>query len=220
MAIIFRPIHKLWPTFHNLVSYPNKPKQESRKLHIKRVGIKLNVMNIKFLVLILYTLIWNQQLFSQCDLTITDDGLSSKAVVSTKDVTLAKVFPVLKSGDAWNLYVRLYSTDSAICLILTHESATDFDYIDQFYFILENGTSISKTNRINQKLFHQGPYYSCFSTFPFTKDELLNLSKNKVVKFKVYFSNFPEFPTYEKDLKGKKSESLQEIAKCLIEKVK
>ena len=177
-------------------------------------------MNIKLIALILFSFTWNQQLYSQCKLIKNKDDFSSKVLIMTEDVEIANVFPILKSGDPWTLSVSLYLNDSTIGLILTHQSATNFDYINEVYFKLDNGIVITKTNRVTQKLYHQGVYYTCYSTFFLSKDELINLSKNKVVKYKVVFSNFPEFPVYEKDLKDKKSLSLKEWSSCLLAEVK
>lgn len=116
--------------------------------------------------------------------------------------------------------MRLFLNDSTIGFIITHESAISFDYIKQIYFKLDNDIVITKTNRINQKLYHQGVYYNCYSTFSLTRDELINLSKNKIEKYKVVFEIFPEFPVYEKELKDKKSLSLKELSSCLLAEVK
>lgn len=52
------------------------------------------------------------------------------------------------------------------------------------------------------------------------KDELMSLSKNNILKYRVVFANFPEYPLYEKELKDKKSLSIKEMATCLVAEVK
>ena len=53
-----------------------------------------------------------------------------------------------------------------------------------------------------------------------TKDELMSLLKNNILKYRVVFANFLEYLLYEKELKDKKSLSIKEMTTCLVAEVK
>lgn len=179
-------------------------------------------MKIKVTFFILLSLLSCQQIFSQCKLDKKKDDFTSEESITTKDVTIAYVFPILQ-GDKkpWNVDMCFISIDSIIGFILTHQSQGWSTEIDAVYFKLDNGTVIKKEDRFSEGEYSTGGAYTFkFSRFKLTKEELTNFSNNKIEKVRIVFAYFPDYPVYEKELKDKKNMALKEVASCLLKELK
>ena len=178
-------------------------------------------MKLKFATLIFLAFLWNQRLYSQCKLTTKKDEFTSKITINTENLTIADVFPIIGDKQPWDVTISFYKVDDALAFVLTHESQSYSDDINEIYLKLDDGTVIKKDKRLSDGSYNTGFGYSYkFSVFGLTKDELSSLSKNKVIKLRIVFSYFPDYPVYEKDLKDKKSSALKQMASCLLTEVK
>jgi hypothetical protein len=179
----------------------------------------------KILLLTLITSSITINLYSQkdCNLEKSIDKFDSSLSMSTKDVKLFGVFPIIGNKGQWNLNMKFnYYSGSNITIFLTFEKQYDRANVGELTFKLKDGTVIKKTESLNTGDYNgalSGWVYT-YTSFVLTNEELEKLTLSKVESFRATLLNFSDYPVIEENLKPGRADDILDYAACLLKEVK
>lgn len=179
----------------------------------------------KILLLVLISSSLNINLYCQkgCKLEKSVDKFDSSLSISTKDVKLFGVFPVIGNKGQWNLTMKFnYYPGSNITVFLTFEKQYDRANVGELTFKLKDGTVIRKAESLDAGDYNgalSGWMYT-YTSFILTKEELEKFSSSKVESFRATLLNFSDYPVIEDDLKSGRADDILDYAVCLLKEVK
>ena len=92
---------------------------------MKKFSLKCNKLkpHIFLMIIILFiTFLFSQNLLAQCNLKKIKDDFSSSQAISSKEVNLASVFPLVGSKQPWTIRM-IFTIINNVCMIeVTHVS--------------------------------------------------------------------------------------------------
>jgi hypothetical protein len=177
-----------------------------------------NIKRAFLLCLMLFILYPNT--YSQCKLERKKDDFGTGYSVSTKDVNLASVFPLLGTKKPWELVMHFLMVDGTVAFTVTHQSQKYSSSLSSIYFRFKDGTIIKKTTPSTTGTYNSGFAYEYeFTGFFITKDELELFATKDLQKFQADFSYFPDYPLVEEDIKPKSIEKIREDASCVLDEL-
>lgn len=159
-------------------------------------------------------------LYSQCKLVKIKDDFGSGQTISSKDVTLVNVMPLVGSKKPWDLVMSFMIVDGSISISVTHQSQTHSSSLKSIYFRFQDSTVIkmetpAATGRSNEKL----GYMYTFTSFFLSKEELILFATKDLLKFQASFTEFADYPLIEEDIKSKNIEKIRQDASCILEEL-
>jgi len=156
--------------------------------------------------------------YSQCKLERKKDDFGTGYSVSTQDVNLASVFPLLGSKKPWELVMNFMMIDGTIAVTVTHQSQKYSSSLSSIYFKFKDGSIIKKTSPSTTGTYNSGFAYEYeFTGFFITKEELELFASKDLLKFQAVFSYFPDYPLVEENLKPKSIEKIRNDANCILD---
>ena len=162
-------------------------------------------------------LMFSQSLYSQCKLEKTSDDYSSSLTVSSKDVTLVSVFPLIGSKKPWDITMQFSVEDSTCNIIVIHASqsySTDFQSI---FFKFEDGSVMKMEHASGSGDYNNGFGYKFTATyFSISKEELIEFSQKNLSKVQAIFTHFPDYPVVDQEIKKKNVEKIRIDATCIL----
>jgi len=172
----------------------------------------------KFFFLIFLFVLGCQSLFSQCKLERSKDDFSSNKFVSSKDITLISVFPIIGSKKPWNLDMSFMLVDSLISISMTHKSQSYSTSLSSIYFKFQDGTIIKNEMPSTSSNYNDGLGYDYkITSFSLTKDELLSFASKDLLKFRADFKHFPDYPIVENEFNSKSIDKIRKDASCILD---
>jgi len=156
-------------------------------------------------------------LYSQCKLERSKDDFSSSQTVSSQDVTLASVFPLIGNKKPWELVMSFIWVDSAFSISVTHQSQSYSTSLSSIFFKFKDGTVIRKVAPSYASDYDTGLGYNYTSTgFEMTKDEIMIFASKDLLKIQAIFKYFPDHPVVEEEIKNKSIERIRKDASCIL----
>jgi len=161
-------------------------------------------------------------LSSQCKLIRTKNEFSaSLSSVSSKDVTIASVFPILGSKKPWNLDMSFLLVTGSVSISVTHKSQSYSTSLHSINFKFDDGTIINKGDPGSSGDYDTGfGYEYTYTLFNVTKEDLEIFATKKIVKIQAFFNNFPDYPNIEGEIKTKNAERIVLDASCMLDELK
>lgn len=159
-----------------------------------------------------------QSLYPQCKLNIIKDDFDSSKSASSKEVTIASVFPVIGSKKPWDLVMNFMLIDGSVLISVTHQSQKYSSSISSIIFKFTDGTVLNKEKPNAITDYNTGLGYVYKSTgFLLTKEELELFASKDLLKFRAIFKYFPDYPVVEENIKSKSVEKIRKDAACMLD---
>lgn len=175
----------------------------------------LSIKKMSFLTLVI--VMSNQSLYSQCKLDKIKDDFGSGQSVSSKDVNLASVFPLIGSKKPWDLVMSFLLVDSSLSISVTHQSQKYSSTLSSIFFKFNDGTVLKKETPGTSGQYNTGMGYQYkWTGFDITKEELLMFASKDLVKFQAEFKFFPDNPIVEEEIKIKSIDRIKKDATCIL----
>lgn len=183
-----------------------------------RMNIPLSIKKKYFSALVIVmTVMSYQSLYSQCKLDKIKDDFGSGQSVSSKDVNLASVFPLIGSKKPWDLVMSFLMVDSSLSISVTHQSQKYSSTLSSIFFKFTDGTVLKKETPSTSGQYNTGMGYQYkWTGFDITKDELLIFASKDLLKFQAQFKYFPDNPTVEEEIKSKSIDRIKKDASCML----
>lgn len=179
--------------------------------------IKVQKLFIFFAVIVLCF----QGVNGQCKLDKTKDEFGTSQTITSKDLTIISVFPIIGDQKPWRLDMHFMITTSGSPMIsLTHKSQTFSSALKSIYFKFSDGTVLKKEVPNNHGDFEPGSGYSyTYTLFDLPKEELDLFVLKDLDKVQVIFEYFPGYPVVEKEISKINIEKIKKDATCILGEV-
>jgi len=186
-----------------------------------KIGKNISTLNKKLFFLTTIILLSYCSVYAQCKLEKTKDDFSSTQSVSSKEVTIASVFPLIGSKKPWNLDMSFVMVDSIVTIFVLHASQSYSTSIESMSFKFTDGAVIQAETPSATGDYNSGLGYRYTSTsFILSKEELMMFASKDLLKFRADFSNYPDYPFVEQDIKSKIVDKIRTDAGCLLKELK
>lgn len=173
-----------------------------------------------FLLVISILALCSQSLYAQCDLERSKDEFTSVQTIYSNPIEIANVIPFSEKKDPWFLSMSIYKIESNIQLAMAFSSPYYTYEVSSIIFKFKDESVIKMSKPLKYFDYKSNIYKYKYTYFLLSKEDLMKLASEDLIKYRVEFYHFDECPFYEKELKKKIIEKIRKDASCMLLEIK